>query len=276
VQVPFAEDSRENSLLFPSLPQPGAELLADIEQLIDARMLGEDDACLVPEKTINPTLYRFWKTVEGRAERKDDTFIAPIDAIIEQIVYPEKNLSDIEKIAEKIKKYLKEVRGDSPETKRKNKFWREYNGNLIQSPRKNIDVKRIRIEGEGDALTEAPNIIDHLRSASQISTQVDTQGEVSASTLESIKVILVDIEGNRASQAAQKIKNLRETCVLDESCGVFNEFIQSLVAQAEKHPLMWRELIGAGVSLITQDEVKSAKPCLSDAHLLLEKVMKMV
>ena len=280
VQVPFAEDSRENSLLFPSLPEAGADLLEQIDALIDARIMPDDNKTLVPELTVNPTLYRFWKTVEGRAETGDDSFIAPIDAVVSEIVNPERNLANIEDIAKKIQSHLKEVEGESAETKQKKKYWRElHHEPLLESPRKNIDVKKIRVESTQETnFFESNNVSSNLKSflSSQLSTQ-DTQNHPVPSDLKNdIGEILQLLEAGHPSKAANGVKSFREKCENQQLPEIFNEFLQSLVGLAEKHPRMWRELIGAGVSLITKDEVKSAKPTLGDAHLLLEKVMKMI
>ena len=272
VQVPFAEDSRENSLIFPSLPVPDEKLLAQIDDLIDSRMI--ENGALVPENTINPTLYRFWKTVEGRAQGQPPDYIAPIDSVLDQVLHPENFLPNIDHICVKLKSYLNEVVQESSESKKRKKFWREIHEKdlLIESPKKNIDVKRIRVESS----QETRFFNDAHSQMSTQATQSLAAHAIPQAVSEAIQDVVQLLETSQPSKAANSIKNLREFCVEDQRPDVFNEFLQSLVSRSDTPPRFWRELIGAGLSLITRDEVKSAKPSLRDAHLLLETVMKMV
>lgn len=155
VQVAYSEDSRENSLLFPSLPAASEDLLDTIDELINGRMLVEGNReLLLPELTLNPTLDRFWASVDARiADPKAE--LAPFR--LEESMHPERylfsNQKEIDLIGSRIAKLakLEEHTEDDEATKKRKRFWRESQiNNLIESPKKE-DVKKIRIESAEEA-----------------------------------------------------------------------------------------------------------------------------
>jgi hypothetical protein len=146
VQVPFSEDSRENTLLFPSLPEPSDALLDAVDSYIDSRLMSPGD--LDPSVTPNPTLLRFWETVAGRAASNDEALIAPLGEtgrrLAEIAETPETN-SAVERILTECP--LTELAEDATEKKRK-KFWMDTAARELIQPVGQIDTKRIRVSGE--------------------------------------------------------------------------------------------------------------------------------
>lgn len=148
IQVPFAEDSRENSLIFPPLPEPTSELTSVLDKLIDERTI--PPLKLLPELVLNPVLARFWATVDARRSNPEAP-VAPLD--MEQSIYPEEYIFDNEVEFEKTALKVQKIAGgllevfDDEEAKKKKRYWREIQEKaFLESPKKGIDVKKIRTE----------------------------------------------------------------------------------------------------------------------------------
>lgn len=259
VQAPFSEDSREPTLLFPSLPEPRQELVHAVDEYISSMLLPE--AVFLPEHTVNPTIHRFWKTVEARAKMGPDASVPPLEAEAYELMHPEHRVGNTKRVATAIDAMLKirplvENVSESVEEKKRRRFWREINAdeaNLVKSPTK-IDVKRIRVE---DMQHEG-------------STQAESQKSDSIEN-----TVRESIDRSDIKEAIRQIESFRHTCVEKQTAIEFNTLFRKLLDAAESHPRLWRELIVKGVSLISTDEVpKAVKP--EEATKFIEDVMKIV
>jgi ATP-dependent DNA helicase 2 subunit 2 len=262
VQAPFAEDSRENTLLFASLPKPDQEILDTIDDLIDSRILMDGtEELLVPDLIPNPTLHRFWQTVEKRLENEQAP-VVPVDPTIDTYIHPERTLfaqKDISKLTSKIRELAKlEEIFEEAKNKRKAQFWRQDISaeSLIQSPIPNIDVKRIRVESSPERrFLEAQNPVRiymeemHKRSDSSLSTNASSQAVYGIQDL-----ISGLIDTGAIGKAAESIQTLRNSCIEEKQSELFNDYLRSL--EVEKLPRLWRELIGRGIMLISSSESK--------------------
>ena len=291
VQVPFAEDSRENSLLFPSLPKAEDSLLSAIDDLIDSRMLVDKTGeMLRPELTMNPTIDRFWKTVEIRANSGNERSpILPVDPILDEYIHPERFLFDngrlvkiFNRIGDMVK--LEEAQEDTEEVKRKKKFWRDFHDReLVTSPVANIDVKRIRVEDEiPEGTTQATTgdiqaYLEYLRSTERPSTGSQEAKVVIPRIISQMEDVISGlIKAGSLSQAADSIEALRSSCVEERVPELFNKYLADQIKEATVHPRLWRDLIGRGVTLINKDEAPASAASHSDALEFLQHVMKMV
>jgi ATP-dependent DNA helicase 2 subunit 2 len=258
VQAPYSEDSREPTLLFPSLPEPKPELIDAVQNFVQARMLPADEE-LDLEKVVNPTIHRFWKLAEARVYDSNAS-VPPLEPELVAIIHPETRIGYSKPAEESIKK-LKAVRplvqviGETAEEKRKRKFWREVDQNeapLVASPTKNIDVKRIRVE-EGEP--------------SQVSTRAESQNSQEVRDF----ILKGDVKN-----AVDRIDRFRNESLEQGSSHEFNKLIHQLVDVIDTHPRLWRELIVKGVMPISSEELKGSDFTQHDATKFLEDVMKRV
>jgi ATP-dependent DNA helicase 2 subunit 2 len=256
VQAPFSEDSREATLLFAPLPKPRDELISALEDFVSNRTMHEPFSL---ELVINPTIHRYWRLVQERA--KDGSAPVPVlDPEVYSLLHPEMIRFD-EIACRKSLDRLLEVRPlieaviNSEEEKKKRRFWREINqAELVRSPTKNIDIKKIRIEdGTGP---------------SQISTQAESQTDA-------FGVRETILKGDMKN-AIEKIQQYRESSIATRKPQEFNELLRGLLDLVEPHPRLWRELIVSGVMLISSDEVKESSVSWSEATQFFEDVMKRV
>lgn len=244
IQAPYSEDSREPTLLFPSLPAPRPEVSAAVERFVEARMM----APLELEKIINPTIHRFWKLAQLRA--KDPSVSVPVlEDELTELIKPELKLVDSKSLEElrKVRPLVQVVADD----KKKRRFWREINDNrLVSSPTKNIDVKRIRVDTGG---------------ASQVSTAPDSQTGVRDAILR-----------GDVSHAVEEIEAMRNEAIDSKNPNNFNDMLRQLEDLVDTHPRLWRELIVKGVMLISSDEVPKSDVKPNLATEFLESVMRRV
>jgi ATP-dependent DNA helicase 2 subunit 2 len=257
VQAPYSEDSREPTLLFPSLPAVTPELKAAVDRFVTARTLPN----LELEKIINPTIHRFWKLTQMRS--KDPSLsVPPLEPELTEMLKPELALLNDAEAVESLEA-LKAIRplihvvSDTAEEKRRRRFWREVaEGALVNSPTKNIDVKRIRV-GDEDKGSDA--------GVSQVSTHVDSQSSIRD------QILRGDVRN-----AVEVIESMRQEAIENEQAKGFNDMLWQLEDLAETHPRLWRELIVRGVMLISSDEVRGADVSGKDASDFFEAVMKRV
>lgn len=300
IQAPFAEDSRENTLLFPRLPRASNELLSAIDSYIDSHMLFDEKSgqeLLVPEQVINPTIHRFWKTVTIRFESGNDQLeVPPVDPQVERQIHPERFAFDemeTKRSSDRILQLvsLEEV-ADKEKQTRKTKYWRDdiATGNkLVTSPSGAINVKRIRIETSPErrffeqqqaAPSKNPirDFMEFRRTEDSLSTALPSQtSQVSSVVHEMEMVITALIQEGAISQAVDSIASLRSGCIEENQPGLFNEYLRTLLAETERHPRLWRELIGRGVMLISSDESKYVKDVsLDQARDFFETAMRLV
>jgi ATP-dependent DNA helicase 2 subunit 2 len=300
IQAPFAEDSRENTLLFPSLPRPSNELLSTIDSYIDSHMLFDEKTgqeLLVPEQIINPTIHRFWKTVAMRLELGNDQLeVPPVDPQVERQLHPERFAFDemeTKQISDRILQLvtLEEVDEKEKHT-RKTKYWRDdiATGNkLVSSPSGAINVKRIRIETSPErrffeqqqaAPSKNPirDFIDFMRIEDSLSTAVSSQTSQVSSVVHEMEIAITAlIQEGAISKAVESIASLRSGCIEENQPALFNEYLRSLLGETERHPRLWRELIGRGVMLISSDESKYVKDVSQDqARDFFESAMRLV
>ena len=287
VQAPFCEDSRESTLVFPPLPTPSQELLAAVDELIDSRVL--DDAVLVPELTINPTIHRFWKTVELRVATRDPSAIAPIDPEVDDLIHPERYVEDSQRVAAAVEAVrnianLEERQQETDDSKKKRKYWRDLqtDNQLVNSPSK-VDVKRIRIEDgvEGEDIDEP--VVDVVRQyVSQLSQQsTQASQRLDPAIVAGMEILLSQIKAGHAKDAMSQIEQLRDQCIVENAASTFNDFMRKLVEQAPQHPRFWREMIATGITLVAKEDVpagshSSVKESHRDSIAFIEDVMKLV
>ena len=247
VQAPYSEDSREPTLIFPSLPAAREELLSVVDDFVSSMMLEESE--FEAEKTMNPTIHRFYKTLQIRS-KDPQAPVPPLEREVFDLVHPEKNLSPKIDAVVAVRP-LVETQPESVDEKRKRRFWREVDSEaLVHSPTK-IDIKRIRIEDEG-------------------STQAESQ---KAESIES--AVREALENAEIGRSIHLIESFRQECVDRQTADDFNGLFRKLLDAVENHPRLWRELIVRGITLISSDEVpKAVTP--EQAMKFIEDVMKIV
>jgi ATP-dependent DNA helicase 2 subunit 2 len=248
VQAPFSEDSREPTLIFPSLPPAREELVTVLDDFVSSMMLEKSQFEL--EKTMNPTIHRFLKTLQIRS-KDPQAPIPPLEREVFDLVHPEKDLAPKVDPVVAVRP-LVESQPESLDEKRKRRFWREVDSEaLVHSPTK-IDIKRIRIEDEG-------------------STQAESQ--MGADSIES--AVREALDKADIGRSIHLIESFRQECVDRQNAENYNSLFKKLLDAAESHPRLWRELIVKGVTLISTDEVpKAASP--EQAMKFIEDVMKIV
>jgi hypothetical protein len=253
VQMPFSEDSRESSLVFPSLPQPESDLLVAVDDLIDATMLSQDQ--LVTEVIPNPALDRFWRTVQARIEGEGNEPVAPVNAEIVQQLLPQRDSKLVAKICSRIKDIVKLEQvneDDDPELKRRKKYWREiHERELLPAPSANIDVQRIKIESTQEAgfdtLTKCKNTV--LRAVSE----------------------------NMFELACDEITSLGDFCIETKNVKEYNEFMKKLGETAGANPRLWREILRREILMqISKDDHVSSTVSREDALDFISQIIKKI
>jgi hypothetical protein len=252
--MPFSEDSREGSLIFPSLAKPESALLAAIDDYIDRKILNDDQ--LVTDEIPNPSLDRFWKTVEARANGNGDEPVAPIDEEIWNQLNPKMNDVLIGKASRQISQLagLKAVSSeDDPEAKKRKKYWREIRDReqLVPEPSGSIDVKRIRIESTQETEFEnGENFVSRIYSS---------------------------LTGNDVSGATELISQFHLHAFESRNVKPYNEFMRKLGESASSNPRIWREVLRRDIPMqITKDELPESNISKVDGLEFISSIIKKI
>lgn len=164
VQVPYSEDARDNSLIFPALPAASEKQLDAIDEVIDnLELVSEESGELLKAKlTLNPTMQRFWQTVVARAEDPSFVGVAPVEGQLDTYLHPEKSIwpkaSHSFKKAETL--FPLEVSQTESSVDIKKRMWRQVmKENLLAPKAGEIDTKKIRVadvKGGGGGIKSQP------------------------------------------------------------------------------------------------------------------------
>jgi len=251
VQMPFSEDSRESSLIFPSLPVPDSILTAAIDDYIDAKILEPNQ--LRSEDIPNPSLDRFWRTVEARANGNGDEPVAEIDQQIWKHLNPEFD----EKYFEKISKKISEISGlneylpeDDPEVKKRKRYWREiHDRELVPEPSGLIDVKKIKIESTQE--TDFENGNKYFRN------------------------IYNAISENHISEAVDLVAQFHTHTLESNASKTYNDFMRKLGESA--NPRIWREILRRDIPMqISVEESPDSSLSRDDALEFISFMIKKI
>ena len=271
VQAPFSEDSREATLMFPFLSEPRAELVSALDAFVSSRTFDRE---LRLEDIVNPTIHRFWMLVQERT-KNEHAPVPPLEPELLALLHPESTCFDLKKSSQFLSQVLEirpleEVAADTDEEKKRRRFWRDVDqaAEIVRSPTRNIDVKRIRVDDEVEIRQPSLKIGGPQ---SQLSTQAESQVGAGDSARVRDLVLKGDVK-----DAVQKIQELRDARIGTSDVADFNNLLTALLDLVETHPRLWRELIVNGVMLISSEEVPSSNVSPMEATEFLENVMKRV
>jgi ATP-dependent DNA helicase 2 subunit 2 len=243
VNLPFAEDSRDERLIFPSLPRGTQDQGAAIRELITAWQLPK-----VP-KIGNPGIQRFWDTVVERRFGAADA-IAPVCEDITDVLYPEKNLDMIisEQLNQVKSKFeLKEVVIEK--TKAVKFWWKDLENRAeISGP---VDIETIRLED--DRIGTVNPVRDFNRIVER--TETNEQRRKCIQQMNSVIQRIVDMSEIEAwlDKAVTCLVCLKEFCTVNQFYTEFNELLKDMMVKFRVKSLFWRLCQNRGINIISAD-----------------------
>lgn len=286
VPMPYSEDSRENTLLFPSLPKPTAELVALVDDFVQSRdvsgIMGP------PDRIPNPTLDRFFQTAKARValpiEKQNTVPVAPFSEPIIALLKPEEHAwKQLPEQIAPLSQHLTPVNiEETEESKKRKKYWRDiHEKELIASPGKNIDVKKIRIESTQE--TAFSNVeISATDPVGDFETAIraihsKTSGASVTAVVEKMTLVIAELATSSPVIACDAIVALRTACISEELPAMFNAFMKRLSdSTLSEFPKFWRELLRRNVMLITKDDCDKADIDFSKATEFIENVIRKI